>query len=142
MKVKRFYTTQEGGSTFDEVEIPLVQKHLDKWGNSLGLSTRFDSAGVCLFEISDDAFQDWHNAPQRQLCVVLEGEWQVETTDGVAHTWGRGDMFLPDDVDGKGHISRVIRGPVRILFVPLDPSFDLSRWQPTEEIEEEPDHGN
>ena len=82
MKVKRFYATADGGSTFDEVEIPIENLHVDEWGNSIRTSSQFRSPSVSLFEIEDGAFQDWHNAPRRQLCVVLKGVWQVETTDG------------------------------------------------------------
>ena len=52
-----------------------------------------------------------------------------------SHSWEPGDMFLPDDFAGKGHTSRVIRGPVRILFVPLDAHFDVSTWQSSESLE-------
>ena len=38
-------------------------------------------------------------------------------------------MFLPDDVEGRGHTSEVIEGPVRIVFVPLPEELDLSRWR-------------
>ena len=119
MLVTRFYTTSDGGSSFDEVEIPTVSESTDGWGNVLRLSASFDSKEVRVFEIEEGAFQDWHNAPRRQLCVMLTGVWEVGTTDGVSRRWGPGEMFLPDDVDGKGHTSRVIQGPVRILFVPL-----------------------
>ncbi len=129
MRVSRFFTTDDKGSKYDEVDIPLIEREPDKWGNQIAMSERFHSDGVCIFEISDGAFQDWHNAPTRQLCVVLEGEWEVETSNGVKVSWGRGEMFLPDDVDGTGHISRVLRGPVRILFVPLPVDFDITHWQ-------------
>ena len=129
MKVTRFYTTSNGGSTFDELDLPLVNRSLDRWSNEIAASSTFDSQNVSVFEIADGAVQDWHNAPRRQLCVVLNGEWQVETTDGRVNSWKPGDVFLPDDVEGKGHISRVIEGPVRILFVPLNLDFDLSAWQ-------------
>lgn len=119
MRITRFYETREGGSAFDEVEIVLGNENVDSWGNLLRTSTRFDSSGVQVFEAPVGAFQDWHNAPRRQLCIVLTGTWEIGTTDGEYRRWGPGEAFLPDDVDGTGHTSRVVEGPVRILFVPL-----------------------
>lgn len=117
--VTRFYTTSDGGSAFDEVEIPIENESLDSWGNLLRTSDRFDSSGVQLFEAPEGGFQDWHNAPRRQLCIVMSGIWEIGTTDGELRRWGPGEAFLPDDVEGKGHTSRVLEGPVRILFIPL-----------------------
>ena len=119
MRVTRFYTTSDGGSAFDEVEIPIENESLDNWGNLLKTSVRFDSSGVQVFDAPEGGFQDWHNAPRRQLCIVISGIWEIGTTDGEFRRWGPGEAFLPDDVEGKGHTSRVVEGPVRILFVPL-----------------------
>ena len=129
MRVTRFYTTPEGGSAFDEVDIPFAEESTDAWGNRLRLSEPFASPAVRLFDVPAGAFQDWHNAPRRQLCVMLEGVWEVGTTDGQKRRWRAGEMFLPDDVEGRGHTSEVIEGPVRIVFVPLPEELDLSRWR-------------
>lgn len=119
IRVTRFHTTSDGGSTFDEVDIPVENESIDKWGNLLRTSIRFDSSGVQVFEAPEGGFQDWHNAPRRQLCIVMSGIWEIGTTDGEIRRWGPGEAFLPDDVEGIGHTSRVVEGPVRILFVPL-----------------------
>ena len=129
MQVTRFYTTSDGGSAFDRVDIPLGNETVDAWGNGLRLGAPFASPAVRVFTAPAGAFQDWHNAPRRQLCVVLEGVWEVGTTDGQKRRWAPGEMFLPDDVEGKGHTSEVIEGPVRILFVPLPDGFDLAHWR-------------
>ncbi len=128
MRVTRFHTTPDGGSAFDEVEVPAFAESVDAWGNSLALSAPFASPAVQVFNVPAGAFQSWHNAPRRQLCVVLKGVWEVGTTDGQKRRWGPGEAFLPDDVDGKGHTSEVLEGPVSILFVPLPEDFDLNAW--------------
>ena len=129
MQVTRFYTTSDGGSAFDHVDIPLGEASPDAWGNALRLGAPFASPAVRVFTAPVGAFQDWHNAPRRQLCVMLEGVWEVGTTDGEKRRWGPGELFLPDDVEGKGHTSEVIDGPVRILFVPLPDELDLALWR-------------
>lgn len=124
--VDRFYTTQDGGSAFDEVAIPIGNESPDSWGNAMRFSDTFDSQEIRIFEAPAVAFQDWHNAPRRQLCVMLHGVWEVGTTDGETRRWGPGEAFLPDDVTGKGHTSRVIEGPVRMFFIPLAETFFLT----------------
>lgn len=126
MRVTRFFTTADGGSSFDEVDIAISPSSVDAWGNALKLSPAFASPAVRIFEVPAGAFQDWHNAPRRQLCVMLTGIWEVGTTDGQKRRWGAGELFLPDDVDGRGHTSEVIEGPVRIVFVPLPDELDLT----------------
>ena len=127
MRVTRFYTTADGGSAFDEMEIQVSAGSPDAWGNRLAFSDPFASPAVRVFEVPAGAFQDWHNAPRRQLCVMLAGVWEVGTTDGEKRRWGPGEVFLPADVTGRGHTSAVIEGPVRILFVPLPDSLSFGK---------------
>ena len=129
MRVTRFYTTADGGSAFDELEIPFADPSTDAWGNALRFSVAFACPAVRVFEIAAGAFQDWHNAPRRQLCIMLQGVWEIGTTDGQKRRWGAGELFLPDDVDGKGHTSEVIEGPVRMVFVPLPDDLDIDAWR-------------
>ena len=129
MRVARFYTTSDGGSSFDEVDIPLSIGSLDAWGNALRTSDAFVSPAVRVFEAPVGTLQDWHNAPRRQLCIMMDGVWEIGTTDGQKRRWGPGEPFLPDDVDGKGHTSEVIEGPVRMVFVPLPDEVDLDAWR-------------
>lgn len=126
MRVTRFHTTADGGSAFDEVDIAVSAGAPDAWGNRLASSAPFASPAVRVFEAPAGAYQGWHNAPRRQLCVMLQGVWEVGTTDGEKRRWGPGEAFLPADVDGRGHVSAVIEGPVRILFVPLPDDLALA----------------
>lgn len=129
MQVTRFYTTPDGGSTFDEVNIPLDDGGTDAWDNTLLFSAAFQSPAVRVYEPGANTFQDWHNAPRRQLCVVLKGVWEVGTTDGQKRRWGPGEVFMPDTVVGKGHTSEVLEAPCRMFFIPLPDDFDILAWQ-------------
>ncbi len=129
MRVTRFSTTPDGGSAFDEVDIPIKHISTDAWGNTLALSEPFVSPAARVFEAPAGAFQDWHNAPRRQICIMLAGVWEIGTTDGQKRRFQPGEVFFPADVDGKGHTSEVIEGPVRIFFVPLPDDFDVAAWR-------------
>lgn len=128
-RVTRFYTTADGGSKFDEIEFPIDRTSTDAWGNVLGFSESWDSSHVRIFEVPTGAYQSWHNAPCRQLCVMFQGVWEICTTDGQRRQWRAGEAFLPDTVTGKGHTSRAIEGPVRMVFIPLPETLDIEQWR-------------
>lgn len=129
MHVTRFYTTAEGGSAFDEFDVPLGEAREDAWGNALRFSEAFASPAVRVYEAPVGTFQDWHNAPTRQLCVMLSGLWEIGTTDGEKRRWGAGEVFMPDTVEGRGHTSAVLGDePVRMVFIPVPPEVDIRAW--------------
>src|SRR3977135_4293402 len=64
-------------------------------------------------------------ASRRQLLFVLSGTLEVETSNGKKHRCGSGEVFLADDVGSRGHRTRTIGGPVRVLFVHLPPEANL-----------------
>ncbi len=128
MHVTRFYTTTDGGSAFDEFDVPLDEGRQDAWGNKLRFSEPFTSPAVRVYEAPAGTFQDWHNAPTRQLCIMLSGVWEIGTTDGKKRRWGRGEVFMPDTVEGRGHTSEVLEGPVRMVFIPVPADVDITAW--------------
>ena len=76
-------------------------------------------------EMPEGLYQDWHPTSRRQLLFVLSGTLEVETSDGKKHRCSSGEVFLADDVGSRGHRSRTIGGPARVLFVHLPPEADL-----------------
>ncbi len=66
------------------------------------------------------AVSDRHRAPRRQFIVHLEGEVEVEASDGERRRFGPGDVVLVEDVAGRGHVTRALStGPRRTLYLPL-----------------------
>lgn len=128
MNVTRFYATENGESRFVEIDIPIEQAQRDADGNTLRLSNSYPSPSVRFADLPAGMVQSWHNAPARQIVVVLSGELEVGTSDGQTRRWGAGEAFLADDVTGKGHTTRTIGGPARVLFAPLPNGFDIGRW--------------
>jgi hypothetical protein len=128
MKIIRFHTTEEGISRFVEVDIPTINERKDDDGHVLRLSNAYASPNVSFAELPEGMSQSWHNAPARQIVVVLSGTLEVEVADKQTRRWGPGGAFLADDVTGKGHLTRTIGGPVRVMFAPLPPNFDVTRW--------------
>jgi hypothetical protein len=128
MKITRFSTTNEGVSRFTEVDIPTMNERKDEDGHVLRLSNAYTSPSVLFAELPEGMSQNWHNAPARQIVVVLSGTLEVEVADKQKRQWGPGGAFLADDVNGKGHLTRTVGGPVRVMFAPLPPNFDITKW--------------
>jgi redox-sensitive bicupin YhaK (pirin superfamily) len=76
-------------------------------------------------EMPEGLYQDWHPASRRQLLIVLSGTLEVETSDGKKHRCSSGQVFFADDVGSRGHRTRTIGGPARVLFVHLADDANL-----------------
>ncbi len=125
MRITRFVTTHDQGSRFEDLELAWPDSRADAFGHVLALSRSF-AADCLLASLPADLDQDWHNAPDRQLVAVLSGRLEVETTDGACRQWGPGGLFFADDTTGRGHRTRVLEGPARLLFVRLAEDFDVT----------------
>lgn len=116
MRVTRLYTGDDRQSHFEDFEIAL-----DDHGLIGHLSSRYPATSV-IFRYTDGTYDyAWHNAPQRQYIVILDGGLDVEIGDGTRRVFGPGDILLAEDLDGQGHISRAVAGqPRRSLFITID----------------------
>ena len=125
MKIVRFASTPDGGSQFIEVNLPVDNASTDAWSNTSRRSATLSAQSAMVTEMPEGLYQDWHPASRRQLLVVLSGTLEIETSDGEKHRCSSGEVFLADDVGSRGHRSRTIGGPARVLFVHLPPEADL-----------------
>jgi len=116
VKVTRVYADAAGDSHFGEIDIPLQD------GGTIGrLSERHPVENIIFRENDSDYDYDWHCAPQRQYIVLLDGEIELETSDGEKRRFRGGDILLVEDVSGRGHRTRTVNNkPRRSLFVTLD----------------------
>lgn len=123
MKITTFEATSAGESRFRDIDLPWSIVRNDAFGHTLRCSVPYVSPAVQFIELPAGLDQDWHNAPARQIVVVLAGTIEVETTDGATRQWCAGELFLPADTTGRGHRTRAIGGAVRLLFAPLPDGF-------------------
>jgi hypothetical protein len=119
MKLTRFVATAEGGSCFEEVDIPLDVERAGADGFTFMSSAAFTSDCVCFVSLPADLNQEWHQAPTRQLVQIISGTVEVTTTDNEARRWSSGEFFIAADISGQGHRTRVIDGPAIVIFIPL-----------------------
>jgi len=128
MQITRFYTNENGESQFSEIDLPIDFKREDADGNVVLLSKAFNSPRVRFVELPEGYDHDWHNAPKRQIVILLSGVVEVRTSDNQTRRWGAGEVVLADDISGKGHQTRAIGGSVRMVYIPLPADFSLESW--------------
>jgi len=116
MKVTRIYTGEDGESHFEDIDI-LLQA-----AGAIGdLSKKFSATGLIFRETGIDYDYNFHNAPQRQYVVMLDGEVDIEVGDGTIRRFSTGDILLAEDTTGRGHRSFAVAGkPRKSLFITLD----------------------
>ena len=125
MKIIRFIPGPDGGSRFVEIDVPIDNAATDAFGHLIRRSAPLTAQSAMFTEMPEGLDQDWHPASRRQFVVVLSGTVEVEASDGTKHRWSNGDMFLADDVGSRGHRTRTIGGPARVMFVHLPPEADI-----------------
>ncbi len=127
MKVIRFVATEDRGSRFTELDIPIENEKKFEEGHILYVSNGFVSPDVRFVEVPEGVDTGWHGAPRRQIVIIRSGVLEVSTGDGENRQWCAGEVFLADDVEGK-HQTRVVEGPVRYMSAQLPSDFGIENW--------------
>ena len=125
MRVTRFFTGSDNETHFEDLELPLEER------GPVSMSGRIDVENVMVVDNRSPVgeVRGFHNAPQRQLVVMLSGTHEVCAASGECRRWSTGEVFLPDDTTGHGHTTTVIEAPVRYLFIRLPDDFDPAPYR-------------
>lgn len=115
MIITRIYSSDDGQSHFADVDI-----ELEDAGEIGRLSEEIPAAGIIFRENPPDYDYDWHNAPQRQYIIMLDGNIEIEVSDGEIRHFSGGDVLLVEDTAGHGHRTRTTDAKSRrSVFVTL-----------------------
>lgn len=114
--ITRIYTDQNGDSQFEDISIPLKES-----GEIGALSELIPAKGLIFREVLPSYDYDFHNAPQKQYIILLDGEIEIETSLGKKRIFKAGEILLVEDVEGKGHKTRNLKPEKRrSIFIPVD----------------------
>jgi uncharacterized cupin superfamily protein len=119
-RIIRIYADADGNSHIQE--LPIATK--------AGKIRRTESAPVTAFSYADytaSSTEDWHRTPGRQFSISMSGEIEVEVSDGKKHAIHAGDLVFLEDLQGKGHVTRIL-SPVTNVFIRVADGFDVVKW--------------
>lgn len=125
MKCLRVYSTSDGESHFDEVEIPTIAVKVHPDAAPFETSRQYAAGGIRFTRIPAGARQvKWHTVPERVLTVRLDGSAEYETSDGEQRIVPAGGFVLFEDVNGKGHKSLHSPEAQTVLWITLPDGLD------------------
>jgi quercetin dioxygenase-like cupin family protein len=122
VKLNYIRAGDDGESHLEEIDLPM--EHVERRATNVPVPAKQFTIG----ESDVLAPLGWHHAPRRQLVAVLSGRLEVEVGDGTKKRFGPGDTFIADDLAGRGHLTRDLEGPVRLLYVHLPDEIDFAEW--------------
>jgi hypothetical protein len=125
MKVTQIYTGPDRQSHFRDLTVPAPIDPAS--GRELLEYLPSTGAGISEGQVAT-ASHDFHNAPRRQFVAVLKGGLRISTGDGSERTFGPGDIFLAEDLDGQGHKTTNTSSPTRLMYVYVPDDFDADTW--------------
>jgi len=113
--ITRIYSDAAGDSHFEDLTIPL------KSNGSIGfLSDEEPVKSIIFREVEAGYDYDFHNAPQRQYIILLDGGVEIETSLGEKRSFATGHILLVEDVTGKGHKTKNLENRARkSVFITL-----------------------
>jgi uncharacterized cupin superfamily protein len=119
-RVLRIWADAEGHSHVDE--LPIATKP-----GRINMAKSVPVTAMNYAEYKKSETEDWHRAPGRQFSISLSGEIEVEVSDGKKHAIHAGDIVFLEDLQGKGHITRIL-SPVNNIFIRVADGFDVVAW--------------
>jgi hypothetical protein len=121
MRYVKVTSDGSGGSRFEEVEVGQAETLYTENTPPVLVSQAIPATGLAWVTLPPDVRETgWHPPPRRQFVVILEGEFELETTDGHKRRFQPGATLLIDDLDGQGHVTRVLTGgAASFMAIPL-----------------------
>lgn len=110
MKYVILYTDNKGESHFKNTEVNFESVNFAPPAPPVELSDYVAVNRFVFFKTPAGWVGDWHPAPKRQFFCCFSGKFEMTASDGETRVFSSGDVFLLEDVTGKGHKSRVVGG--------------------------------
>ena len=115
MRIHNLYADENSETHFRDIEIALTDS-----GPDGTVSKVFPATGLIFRTTPADWFFDWHATLRRQYVINLDAPHKVTASDGETRIIGAGEMYLVEDLRGKGHRSQAMGLRRRSLMIPID----------------------
>ena len=113
----RLYAGESGESHFEEVEVGLAPVDFAPPAPPLNIAP-FLAASQCMWVGAPAGWggETPHPAPQRQVFVAAQGEYEITASDGTIHRFKPGAVLLLEDTWSKGHSTRIVGDHEALVF--------------------------
>lgn len=106
--ITRIFSDENGESHFEDLMIPLSDQ------GEIGFLSESQAVKNIIFrEVLPSYDYDFHNAPQRQYIILLDGGVEIETSLGEKRSFKTGEILLVEDTTGKGHKTKNLETKTR-----------------------------
>lgn len=120
MKCLRIFSTSDGESHFDEVDLPTSPVAVHPDATPFEVTASYPASRVRMTFIPAGMREvSWHTVPEPVLTVRLNGSVEYETSDGDKRFVSAGSYVLVEDTHGKGHLSRHSPEAQTVLWISL-----------------------
>lgn len=107
MKYAILYSNNDGSSHFRDAKIDFELVNFAPPAPLVGLSSYIPVSQMVFFRLPAGWFGDWHCPPKKQFFCCLTGEVELTASDGEKRSFRSSDIFLLEDITGKGHQTKV-----------------------------------
>jgi hypothetical protein len=108
LQYHHLYADDAGQSRWRNVEVVLKERTFAPPARGIHLSEPESVERMMFLRLSAGWNEAVHPSPKRQMLVCLAGIIRVTASDGDAREIGPGDLWLMEDLSGKGHHTCVI----------------------------------
>ena len=116
MRIHNLYVDDKGETHFRDIEVEWKNE-----GPGGKTSATHKATGIIFRQTPGSYDYSWHPAPRRQYIINLDGAVEITASDCEKRVIGPGEVFLVEDVHGKGHFSKAVGGKMRhSIFVPIE----------------------
>ncbi len=123
IKVTHIYMKDNGDSAFKDLEISFERTGIDTYINMP------NPTEMLLAETDGGHDFGFHNPPQKQWVITLQGKIKVSLLDGSFRTFGPGSMLLTDDAEiigSTGHRTQIISSDSwRRAYLPFNDDVNI-----------------
>ena len=121
MKVRRIYSDPQGRTRMEWREVPLD-------ATERPTSPTYPITSVFFREQPQGHVHGRHNAPRRQLIIVVSGLGEIELASGERWRFGPGAVMFAENTTGEGHVTTTLEGTRTFAYLPVPDSFDITQW--------------
>lgn len=120
MKYVRLYADKNGNTHFEDATLKLDESDYRPPAPMVFVSHAYQSDGVQFIRLPSGWAADSIHPPKKQFLICVKGHIEVTSSDGKSRTFGPGDTVLMEDVEGKGHRTRVKGDECLAAVMPVD----------------------